>query len=132
MKVNKNIWVGKNKPYNKNSLHFPDGITAGGGSSWRYFDCKQLPTENKAEILAELHTMIIKEQSLSYNAITSSASISYIKDLSAIVAFGVDMSIEINVSGEFIPLSKLYETVVDMLAQAGVVEITEAEFYNLD
>lgn len=37
MKVNKNIWVGKNKPYNQNSLHFPDGIdsgeTAGGGDA---------------------------------------------------------------------------------------------------
>ena len=29
MKVNKNIWVGKNKPYNKNSLHFPNGIDSG-------------------------------------------------------------------------------------------------------
>lgn len=31
MKVNKNVWVGKNKPYNKNSLHFPNGIDSGGG-----------------------------------------------------------------------------------------------------
>ena len=29
MKKNKNIWVGKNKPYNQNSLHFPDGINSG-------------------------------------------------------------------------------------------------------
>ena len=28
MKVNKNIWVGKSKPYNKNSLHFPNGINS--------------------------------------------------------------------------------------------------------
>ena len=37
MKVNKNIWTGKNKPYNRNSLYFPDGIdsgiTSGGGES---------------------------------------------------------------------------------------------------
>lgn len=33
MKVNKNIWVGKNKPYNQNSLHFPNGINLDGGSS---------------------------------------------------------------------------------------------------
>lgn len=26
MKVNKNVWTGKNKPYNRNSLHFPDGV----------------------------------------------------------------------------------------------------------
>ena len=35
MKVNKNIWTGKNKPYNRNSLYFPDGIDSGetaGGS----------------------------------------------------------------------------------------------------
>lgn len=31
MKVNKNVWVGKNKPYNKNSLHFPNGIDSGSG-----------------------------------------------------------------------------------------------------
>ena len=29
MKVNKNIWVGKNKPYNQNSLHFPNGVNSG-------------------------------------------------------------------------------------------------------
>ena len=48
MKVNKNIWVGKSKPYNRNSLHFPDGINSGsdgdapsGGESgdWEYYDC---------------------------------------------------------------------------------------------
>lgn len=33
MKVNKNIWTGKNKPYNRNSLYFPNGINSGGGSS---------------------------------------------------------------------------------------------------
>ena len=33
MKVNKNIWVGKNKPYNKNSLHFPDGVNLDDTSS---------------------------------------------------------------------------------------------------
>lgn len=33
MKVNKNIWVGKSKPYNQNSLHFPNGINSGSGSS---------------------------------------------------------------------------------------------------
>lgn len=43
MKVNKNIWVGKNKPYNKNSLHFPNGINSGGsgesgGSNVEYID----------------------------------------------------------------------------------------------
>lgn len=35
MKINKNIWTGKNKPYNRNSLYFPDGIDSGetaGGS----------------------------------------------------------------------------------------------------
>lgn len=31
MKVNKNIWVGKNKPYNQNTLHFPNGINLDGG-----------------------------------------------------------------------------------------------------
>ena len=30
MKVNKNIWTGKNKPYNRNSLYFPDGIDSNG------------------------------------------------------------------------------------------------------
>lgn len=30
MKVNKNIWVGKHKPYNQNSLHFPNGINLDG------------------------------------------------------------------------------------------------------
>ena len=33
MKVNKNIWVGKNKPYNQNSLHFPDGVNLDDTSS---------------------------------------------------------------------------------------------------
>lgn len=28
MKVNKNIWTGKNKPYNQNSLHFPNGVNS--------------------------------------------------------------------------------------------------------
>lgn len=30
MKVNKNIWTGKNKPYNRNSLYFPNGIDTNG------------------------------------------------------------------------------------------------------
>lgn len=30
MKVNKNIWTGKNKPYNQNSLYFPNGINLDG------------------------------------------------------------------------------------------------------
>lgn len=29
MKINKNIWTGKNKPYNRNSLYFPDGVNSG-------------------------------------------------------------------------------------------------------
>lgn len=113
------------------------GITAGGsgesgGSSWRYFDCKQVPIESRVDFLVELQSMIVKAQSLSYNNIMSSALISHIEDPSAIVAFGADMSIEINMSGEFISLGKYYEMATDILAQAGVVEITEAEFYDLN
>lgn len=33
MKVNKNIWVGKSKPYNQNSLYFPNGVNSDGGGS---------------------------------------------------------------------------------------------------
>ena len=108
------------------------GITAGGESSWRYFDCKQVPIESRVDFLAELQSMIVKAQSLSNNNIMSSALISYIEDPSAIVAFGADMSIEINISGEFISLGQFYETATDILAQAGVVEITKEQFYDLN
>lgn len=29
MKINKNIWTGKNKPYNRNSLYLPNGAISG-------------------------------------------------------------------------------------------------------
>lgn len=47
MKINKNIWTGKNKPYNRNSLYFPDGVNSDGesggesgdgGSTFEYLD----------------------------------------------------------------------------------------------
>lgn len=107
----------------------------GGGTSedkWRYFDCKQVPIESRVDFLVELQSMIVKAQSLSYNNIVSSALISYIEDPSAIVAFGADMSIEIDMSGEFISLGKYYEMATDILAQAGVVEITKEQFYTLE
>ena len=112
------------------------GITSGGGesggSNWRYFDCKQVPIESRVDFLVELQSMIVKAQSLSNNSIMSSASISYIEDPSEIVAFGADMSIEINMSGEFISLGKYYEMATDILAQAGIVEITKEQFYDLN
>lgn len=107
-------------------------VQGGGGSNWRYFDCEQVPIEGRVEILTEIQAMLIKAQSLSYNTIMSSASIGYIEEPSAIVAFGADMSIEVNVSGEFTTLGKLYETIVDMLAQAGFVEITKEQFYDIN
>ena len=110
------------------------GITAGGSgeSSWRYFDCKQVPIESRVDFLVELQSMIVKAQSLSYNSIMSSALISYIEDPSEIIAFGADMSIETYMSGEFISLGKYYEMATDMFAQAGVVEITKEQFYDLN
>lgn len=109
------------------------GITSGGGeSSWRYFDCKQTPIESREEVLVELQAMLVKMESLSLSSIMSAAMMKYSDDSSEIVAFGVDMSIEIYMSGEFISLGKYYEMATDMFAQAGVVEITEAEFYDLN
>lgn len=107
----------------------------GGGTSedkWRYFDCKQVPIESRVDLLAELQAMIVKTKSLSDNSIMSSVMLSYIGDPSEIVAFGADMSIEVNVSGEFITLGQYYEMTTDILAQAGVVEITKEQFYTLE
>lgn len=111
------------------------GISAGGGSvesSWRYFDCKQVPIESRVDLLAELQAMIVKTKSLSNNSIMSSVMLSYIGDPSEIVAFGADMSIEVNASGEFITLGQYYEMATDILAQAGVIEITKEQFYDLN
>ena len=109
------------------------GITAGGGeSSWRYFDCKQTPIESREEILVELQAMLIKTESLSLSSIMSAAMMKYPVGSSEIVAFGADMSIEVNLTGEFASLGQLYETVTDMLAQAGIVEITKEQFYDLN
>lgn len=51
MKVNKNIWVGKNKPYNQNSLHFPDGVnlddtSSGGIPNVPTVECWKITTED--------------------------------------------------------------------------------------
>lgn len=51
MKVNKNIWVGKNKPYNQNSLHFPDGVnlddtSSGGIPNVPTLECWKITTED--------------------------------------------------------------------------------------
>lgn len=62
----------------------------------------------------------------------SAAMMKYPEDPSAIVAFGADMSIEINMPGEFISLGKYYEMATDILAQAGIVEITKEQFYSLE
>ena len=111
-------------------------ISAGGGesggSSWRYFDCKQVPIEMREDLLAELQAMIVKTKSLSNNSIMSSVMLIYKGDPSEIVAFGADMSIETNISGELITLGQYYEMATDMLAQTGVVEITKEQFYNLN
>lgn len=112
-----------------------ENLQVGGGTSedkWRYFDCKQVPIESRVDLLAELQAMIVKTKSLSDNSIMSSVTLSYIGDPSEIVAFGADMSIEVNVSGEFITLGQYYEMTTDILAQAGVVEITKEQFYTLE
>ena len=62
----------------------------------------------------------------------SSAQMNYIEDPSEIVAFGVDMSIEVYFTDEFITLGQLYEMATDMLDQAGIVEITKEQFYTLE
>lgn len=109
------------------------GITSGSGeSSWRYFDCKQTPIESREDILVEIQAMLIKTESPSLSSIMSSAMMKYPDGSSEIVAFGADMSIETNVTGEFTTLGKFYEMATDMLAQAGIVEITKEQFYDLN
>lgn len=107
-------------------------VSGGGESSWRYFDCKQTPIESREENLVELQAMLIKTESLSLSSIMSAAMMKYPEDPSAIVAFGVDMSIEVNFTGEFTSLGQLYEMATDILAQAGIVEITKEQFYDLN
>ena len=62
----------------------------------------------------------------------SAAMMKYPVDSSEIVAFGVDMSIEVNLTGEFASLGQIYETATDILAQSGIVEITKEQFYSLE
>lgn len=109
-----------------------DTPSVGGESSWRYFDCKQTPIESREEVLVEFQAMLVKMEPLSLSSIMSAAMMKYTDGSSEIVAFGVDMSIEVNLTGEFVSLGQLYETITDMLAQAGIVEITKEQFYSLD
>ena len=103
-----------------------------GESTWRYFDCKQAPTDIRVDLVVELQSMIVKLESLSDNSIMSSAMMEYIEDSSAIVAFGADMSIVVKVTDELITLGQHYEMATDILTQSGIVEITKEQFYSLD
>jgi hypothetical protein len=112
-----------------------ENLQVGGGTSedkWRYFDCKQTPIESREDILVEIQAMLVKVESHSLSSIMSAAMMKYPDGSSEIVAFGVDMSIEVNLTGEFVSLGQLYETLTDMLAQAGIIEITKEQFYTLE
>ena len=135
MKVNKNIWVGKNKPYNKNSLHFPNGINSGGGdipgggeSAMEYWDVSanvgalnefalfctwvKCSSEYGVDILSmyNLETKGIQPQAIAL-------------DRDAIIAIE---SSKMTVS-DFIEASG-----IPNLAQLGWTQITKEQFYDLN
>lgn len=132
MKVNKNIWVGKNKPYNRNSLYFPDGITAGGESgvrsSWRYFDVSKSPMQPTA---ISLFPLLVKP--------LGSTEIGHIANLtqenwSKIGALGVDGDgIILVVQGTIYTWNEAMAAeglTPEAMEQMNIIEISEEEFLN--
>lgn len=154
MKVNKNIWVGKNKPYNQNSLHFPDGITAGGGSTptppsggesggsnWRYFDTtKATVTEDSLVVISMLFQAF--KNNYGDNLITILPKYSPLEEWDAkiVKAIATDFNLKIynptlTGFGDLKTIEEVFNTLggVEALEEAlGFTEITEEEFYKLE
>ena len=103
-----------------------------GGSDWRYFDISNAALSDKSA-LYEVGALVVK-LSKEGNTVVGPASMGAVISFDICVAFGLDMSQKTNAGGEMLTYKEIYATdgLDSFFPQLGIVEITEAEFYNLD
>lgn len=147
MKINKNIWTGKNKPYNRNSLYFPDGIdsgeTAGGGesaSNVEYFDFSGGLNESWAPFLIMSFIEVKGEPTLNGQSkkVIAPANVyrTLTGELLSVRQASIDFSMPIILSAGG---QTQTATVADFLIQQGATQekldalprITKEQFYSL-
>ena len=147
MKVNKNIWTGKNKPYNRNSLYFPDGVNSGEttpappSDDYEYYDISQLDDEAINWVVA-VSTLLKK--AYVKNGVVSNIQIgnfffAYVnQDYEKLIAMAINMAqpcIDINGArtlGEEIVNNPDTELAFIVSAIRSCPKITKEEFYSLD
>lgn len=149
MKVNKNVWVGKNKPYNKNSLHFPDGITAGGGSTptppsggesastIEYLDVSGLNNDNKSVlIMYALQLKLTGESVVLGTQIISHGMYSRTPMPSVVTAISMDVTMPMT---KYVSDSQSDKQELTTLEEMGISvftdnlpRLTKEQFYSLD
>lgn len=153
MKVNKNIWVGKNKPYNRNSLYFPNGVNSGGTtpappsggeSSIEYLDVSGLGAINAylRQILVQFADFVkIKTESSSGVGVSLDGMGMLFGgvDDTACVAIAIDFSRHVKGRSS---VRELDASIFDLLTTEtnistaeqldSIPRITKEQFYNLD
>lgn len=129
---NKPIVIGNKNEVTKNEIHInnlnvPTSGEGGGlASSWRYFDISKLDTRVKPMLLP----FIVKNPYYNRIAIVSDNVI-----WADITAVGVDDSPKLMQDGVIMSWSQMMAVAgltPEVMAQQGIVEITEEEFYNFD
>lgn len=143
MKVNKNIWVGKNKPYNKNSLYFPNGVnldgdTSSGESTIEYLDVSggdfaTNPSSKSGLMLASSAFRVKGEGYL--NILPSLFLMMHQEDISIenIKAFKIDMNeMYLETNAEPKTIKEELEKSYGKEYLASIPRITKEEFYNLE
>ena len=147
MKVNKNIWTGKNKPYNRNSLYFPDGVNSGGttpappsGSNVEYLDLSGVQGYMKNALLYYSVLAKIQGDSVAYGVqIQPSGFLLAASAMTSLVtAVAIDLAIPITkYASEESGVEKQELTTLDANSELmgflnTIPRITKEEFYTLE
>lgn len=160
MKVNKNIWTGKNKPYNRNSLYFPDGIDSGetagggesGGSNFEHLDITNVTGMGGQLkiLLLQMAYMCKVPQTFKVGGHTfkqginsagsymfmagafSPSSEEFDTVMNGITAMSINFSDTINTQGQALTIGEIFAMYGVQAEIDAIPRITKEQFYNLD
>lgn len=146
MKINKNIWTGKNKPYNRNSLYFPNGIDLdgesgeSGGGTMEYLDLSGV--DRSVKVAVGQYAVYVKAILEKYNGKVTGVPLYVIESLvddpfEAISAIAIDFASEVlqEMGGSSVRTSTAESVLLYGTTQAdidAIPRITKEQFYDLN